>query len=212
MPATLCSKKDYLRNPCRASSLPYYKTKNLILPEYMQILHEEAFPKKPLTDYEDSPYFRLYHNLQNLPVALLPDGFSLFDADLECFAAHINACYPGCRMTAEELCQDRAVFCAEYYVAVCSDKTRTPVATGIAALDREIGEATLEWIQVSEGFRKQGLGTYVVSELLARIRKSATFATVSGSCHNPSHPETLYRKCGFTGHDIWHILKKRTAP
>ena len=34
----------------------------------------------------------------------------------------------------------------------------------------------------------------------------AEFATVSGKVNNPTNPESLYRKCGFTGNDIWHIL------
>ena len=39
--------------------------------------------------------------------------------------------------------------------------------------------------------------------------ENATFATVSGQCNNPTNPEALYRKCGFTGSDVWHVLRKR---
>ena len=86
--------------------------------------------------------------------------------------------------------------------------TGTIVATGIAELDREIGEGVLEWIQVSQRHRGKGLGRYVVSELLRRLKSKAGFATVSGQCNNASNPEMLYRKCGFSGNDVWHILRK----
>jgi len=36
----------------------------------------------------------------------------------------------------------------------------------------------------------------------------AEFATVSGKVNNATSPEILYRKCGFIGNDIWHILTK----
>ena len=46
----------------------------------------------------------------------------------------------------------------------------------------------------------------VVNTLLSIARDTARFATVSGKINDPSDPERLYRKCGFAGSDIWHIL------
>lgn len=40
------------------------------------------------------------------------------------------------------------------------------------------------------------------------MKDKAKFATVSGQCGNPANPEGLYRKGGFTGSDVWHILRK----
>jgi len=82
-------------------------------------------------------------------------------------------------------------------------------ASGIAELDRDCGEGVLEWIQVSEQHRRRGLGVYLVNELLWRMKDLARFVTVSGRCGNLNNPEGLYRKCGFTGDDVWHILRKR---
>ena len=65
----------------------------------------------------------------------------------------------------------------------------------------------LEWIQVSKEHRERHLGTYIVKELLWRMKDIADFVTVSGKCNNPSNPEALYRRCGFVGTDVWHILK-----
>lgn len=103
----------------------------------------------------------------------------------------------------------RAVYSPELWIAVKNDDTGEIVATGIAELDREIGEGALEWIQVSRGIRRCGLGSYLVLELLWRMRNTAKFVTVSGQCGNPDKPEELYRKCGFSGNDVWHILRRR---
>lgn len=81
--------------------------------------------------------------------------------------------------------------------------------TGIAEFDAQMGEGILEWIQVSPECRGRGIGTYLVAELLHRIAAKAEFATVSGQVRNPSEPEKLYRKCGFTGNDVWHVLRKK---
>ena len=160
--------------------------------------------------YIDEPYFRLIHNLQDLSVQALPQGYSLYKATLKDFAEHINSCYSKIGITEADL-QDytaRPVYDSALWLAIKDNQTNEIVATGIAELDREIGEGVLEWIQVSEQHRGYGLGKYVVSELLWRMKDNAKFATVSGQCNNPSNPEVLYRKCGFIGSDVWHILRK----
>ncbi len=96
------------------------------------------------------------------------------------------------------------------WLAVRNDQTGKLVATAIGELDTEIGEGVLEWVQVSQGYRGWGLGHYMVLELLHRMKGIAAFATVSGQCANPCDPEGLYRSCGFTGNDVWHILTRRS--
>ena len=81
-----------------------------------------------------------------------------------------------------------------------------PVALGIADFDAEIKEGSLEWIQVLPGKRRMGLGKMIVNELLSRLKGKADFATVSGQIDNATNPEMLYRKCGFTGNDIWYVI------
>ena len=145
-------------NPCKISSIPYWKAKSITVPDGMSIVHQDNFNKTEYQHYIDEPYFRLIHNLQNLPVQALPQGYSLYKATLKEFAEHINSCYS------------------------------------------KIG--------VTEQHRGQGLGEYLVSELLRRMKDNAKFATVSGQCNNPANPEVLYRKCGFTGSDVWHVLRR----
>ena len=43
------------------------------------------------------------------------------------------------------------------------------------------------------------------------MKEKADFVTVSGECDNPTNPETLYRKCGFNGNDIWYVFREEAA-
>ena len=176
----------------------------------MRILHQDEYDDAEYKHFADEPYFRLIHNLKGLAKPVLPQGYSIFTATLSEYAMHINSCYDGIGITGEELQSYalRPVYDAALWLAVKDDQTGTIVATGIAELDREIGEGVLEWIQVSQRHRGKGLGRYIVSELLWRMKGKACFATVSGQCNNATNPEKLYRKCGFAGADVWHILRK----
>ena len=70
-------------------------------------------------------------------------------------------------------------------------------------------EGVLEWIQVSPNYRGKGLGKFIVRELRWRMRDKAEFVTVSGRVDNPSHPDILYKRCGFSNEEIWHVLRKK---
>ena len=205
------TKDDYLENPCRAASIPYWKAKSITIPDGMKILHRDEYDGVDYQQYIDEPYFRLIHNLKGLAEPVLPQGYSLCTATLFEYAAHISSCYEEIGITAEELhgYTLRPVYDTSLWLAVKDDHTGIIVATGIAELDREIGEGVLEWIQVSQNHRGKGLGRYIVSELLWRMKDKANLVTVSGRCNNATNPEKLYRKCSFTGNDVWHILRKR---
>ena len=57
-----------------------------------------------------------------------------------------------------------------------------------------------------------GLGQAIVRELLLRLKGKADFITVSGQIDNATDPEALYRKCGFTGNDIWCVVQLACPP
>lgn len=207
----MITREQYLADPCKAASIPYWKAKSIAGPDGMKILHQDEYDGTEYQNYIDAPYFRLIHDLKGLSKPVLPQGYSLCTAPLSEYAAHINSCYDGIGITEEELSRYllRPVYDAALWLAVKDNQTGKIVATGIAELDREIGEGILEWIQVSGSYRGKGLGRYIVSELLWRMKDKADFVTVSGQCSNPANPEKLYRKCGFTGANVWHILRKR---
>ncbi len=205
------SKIDYPQNPCRVSSIPYWKAKTISVPEGIRILHCDDFEGTNCEQFQGEPFFRLLHDLRSIPAPKLPDGFSLQNAAPKEYAEHICQCYADIGVSEEELQSytQRPVYAPALWLAVRDDHTDQMVATGIGELDREIGEGILEWIQVSKAYRGRGLGRYVVSKLLRRMKEQgANFATVSGQCHNPSNPEKLYRKCGFAGADVWYILPR----
>lgn len=181
------------------------------VPKGIKIIHNDDFSEAEYQQFDDEPYFRLFHSLQELSAPLIPEGFMLCDVTLKDYADHINKCYDSIGISEADLQSyiTRSVYSAKLWLAVKDICTGEIVATGIAELDREIGEGVLEWIQVSKNYRGCGLGSYIVSELLWRMKGIAKFATVSGQCNNPTNPEWLYRKCGFIGTDVWHILRKR---
>ena len=207
----IISKSKYLTAPCRALSIPYWKAKHMPIPSNMLILHQDEYQASQYPQYVGEAYFRMFHDLQNIAVPTLPQGFSLCEATISEYARHINSCYDQIGTTEAELQSYtmRPVYDASLWIAVQEDQNKQIVATGIAELDQEVGEGVLEWIQVSDQYRGKGLGQYVVLELLHRMQEKAIFATVSGDCNNPANPRELYRKCGFQGNDVWHVLYKK---
>lgn len=205
------TREQYLADPCKISSIPYWKAAFLSIPNGMEILHQDVYNKTGYPCHIDEPYFRLIHTLNDLSKPVLPQGYSLVTVPLSVYAEHINSCYSNIRITEDELQSYtlRSVYDAALWLAVQYDRTGDIVATSIAELDSGIGEGVLEWIQVSEGHRRSGLGRYIVSELLWRMKDKADFVTVSGQCNNATNPEKLYRKCGFFGNNVWHVLRKR---
>lgn len=208
---TTLSKTDYLKNPCRTSSIPFWKTKEISVPDTMKIVHDMDFVESFLQNYHDEPYFRIIHTLHNLTNFTLPEAFSFCSASVEEFTDHINHCYNALHISSEELHRYtmHSVYCPDLWVTIRDNRSGIIVASGIGELDSDLGEGMLEWIQVSEDYRSNGLGSCIVLELLRRMKGKVNFVTVSGSCNNPTNPEALYRKCGFVGNDIWHILEKR---
>ena len=201
--------KEYLADPCGASSLPFWKTNRFAVPPSVTILRDDAFAGAG-ERCRDTPYFKLLHRLDNVERPPLPTGFSLVSARTEDFAAHIAACYAQEGVTAEELEAYRArpVYRPDLWIALREDASGRIVATGIGELDPEILEGTLEWVQVSPGYRRLGLGRCVVCELLFRLQSGADFVTVSGRLDNPDQPLALYQSCGFEKPVIWHVLRR----
>jgi Acetyltransferase (GNAT) family. len=138
--------------------------------------------------------------------ASLPD-------DSRKIAEFINRCYEGYKLTEADILEwtKYPVFGADLWVFIFDDASNMPVALGIADYDTSIREGSLEWIQVLPENRGIGLGKAVVNELLSRLKEKADFVTVSGECDNPTNPETLYRKCGFKGNDIWHVFREEAT-
>lgn len=204
--------KDYINNPCRTLSLPYWKQKNIQISDNIKIVHNDEYNAADFVGYIDEPYFRLYHNLQVVQRARRDDiDIVVGTTDtLDVFVDIINKSYNDLSVTKEQMDSYRKtpVFCPELWILL-KEKSGTYVGCGIADYDEEVGEMILEWIQVIPSSRGRGYGQYIVNELLSRAQGQAKFATVSGKVNNKTHPEKMYRKCGFNGNDVWHILLRR---
>ena len=204
---------EYLNNPCGALSIPYWKAKNIVIPPEMKILHDKDFSVDILSDYTDEKYFRLYHNLKEIP-QIITDDFDVITAtqrDIKSIVQIINDSYTDISVNKDLIKSytKTPVYNADLWVMVKEKATNKYVGCGIADFDAEAKELILEWIQVLPQYRGKKIGQFIVTELLFRMKGVADFATVSGKVDNLTNPEALYRKSGFVGDDVWHILHKK---
>ena len=203
------AKKAYVKDPCAASSLPFWKTEQMQLPANLSVYREDQFNEAACAG-TDTPYFRMIHTMKSIPEPVLPAEYELTSANADELASHVQACYDSEGVTCAELhtYTQRPVYDAELWIAVRERKTGRIAASGIGELDGRIGEGVLEWIQTSPAHRRRGLGKFVVCELLRRLSKKADFVTVSGRMNNPHKPYALYRTCGFSHPVIWHVVRQ----
>ena len=204
---------EYLNNPCGTLSIPYWKAKSITVPPDMKILHDRDFSYDILSEYTDEKYFRLYHTLKDIP-EIVTDDFEVTTAtrrDIKTIVQIINDSYTDISVNAELIkSYTKPPFYNENLWIIVKEKaTGNFVGCGLADYDAEAKELVLEWIQVLPEYRGKKIGQLIVTELLFRMKDVANFATVSGKVDNATNPEALYKKCGFVGDDVWHILHKK---
>lgn len=204
-------KEVYSANPCKASSLPFWKTNQINIPENMKIVLEEDLQSIDIWEYSDERYFKLVHHMDAVERPMLDSRYELVCCEVSEYAEHIAACYDDIGISGEELAsyQMHVVYDKDLWIAVKECGQNAIIASGIAEVDADVKEGILEWIQVSRGYRGRGLGRFVVNELLWRMKDKADFVTVSGKVENDTKPELLYRSCGFVGDTVWHILREK---
>lgn len=141
-------------------------------------------------------------------------GYDIITAlpeNIETIVSVINSSYTDLQVNKDQIQSytKTPVYHPDLWILIKESATGTCVGCGIADFDPEAEELILEWSQVLPAYRGKNIGTAIVKELLWRGRQYAKFATVSGKVENETKPEALYRKCGFTGNDVWHILRKK---
>ncbi|MBQ2903446.1 MAG: GNAT family N-acetyltransferase [Clostridia bacterium] len=204
---------EYLNNPCGTLSIPYWKAKIITIPSDMIILHDRDFSSDILSEYTDEKYFRLYHSLKDIP-EIATDDFEITTAtrrDIKAIVQIVNDSYTDISINKELIKSytQTPVYNKNLWKMVKEKATDKYVSCGLADYDAEAKELILEWIQVLPEYRGKKIGQLIVNELLFRMKDVADFATVSGKVDNETNPEALYRKCGFVGNDVWHILHKK---
>lgn len=205
--------EEYLSDPCRKLSIPYWKVQMTGVPENVRIVHHADYSDKLLEKYRDEPYFRLIHNLSEIK-SFAVEGISFRTAklsDILQIVEIINRSYENISVDETQILNytKARVYDRELWILAVDERTHCAVGCGLADFDRQARESSLEWIQVVPEYRRRGIGRCIVNELLLRIKERADFATVSGKVNDPSAPERLYRRCGFVGDDVWHILTPR---
>ncbi len=204
-------KSAYLLDPCGASSLPFWKTNSITIPDDLLILREgDPRLQEACPSYVDTPYFKLIHRLEKTCSPCLPDGFHFIRPNVRDMSRHIAFCYDKERASEDELFayRQRPTYSPDLWLAILDETMGKIIASGIAEVDRDIREGVLEWIQVSPTHRRRGWGRIIVKELLYRMTGRADFVTVSGKLDDPSDPRAVYASCGFDGEVVWHVLRK----
>lgn len=205
---------EYLKEPCRLLPIPYWKAQTIQIPDTMLILHHKDYKDSYMDTYNDSLYFRLYHDMKSVPSIRL-DGYEILtakDDDISTIVDVINQSYTNIKVDYGQIDSYRKtdVYHENLWIMIRHIASNQIVACAIGDYDREAKELVLEWIQVLEDYRGRGIGQLMVNELLHRMSSIASFATVSGMVDNNTNPERLYRNCGFVGNDVWHIMNKRS--
>jgi len=155
--------------------------------------------------------FRLLHTAEVAPA--LPDGLSWADADpaqAEAIAAFIARCDPTFQPTAETVrtwAGESA--CAPDLWLWAQDAQGEPVGLAYAERDAALPEAALEGAYVRPDWRKRGLGRALVGEVVRRAKASGTaLVTVAGAVEDRDNPGAFFRRCGFSGRDVWWYLSR----
>lgn len=196
--------EEYIKDPCKASSLPYWKTISYQIPDNIKVELEEYNKKSNQTCEK---YFKVIHHLDNIENPRVPEGFTLTNISIKEYVSHINSCYDDIRISVEELKEykNHKVYNETLWIAIKDMKNNKIVATGIGEMDSLVKEGILEWIQVSKEYRRQGFGKHIVNEFLSRMKDKVKFVTVSGRLSNKTNPLALYENCGFTNKQIWNV-------
>jgi ribosomal protein S18 acetylase RimI-like enzyme len=159
-------------------------------------------------------YFRIKYEPNGVQQYSLNERFSVLDVEIESeidkVSELIGKCYKDIHPSVEAVrgWTRSRVFDKSLWIWVMDNQINIPVALGIAELDRDIFEGSLEWIQVLPEYQGNGLGKVLVMELLNRMDGRVRHVTVSGEVDNETNPERLYRRCGFYGDDVWWLMRK----
>jgi len=200
--------KEYLGNPCRKLSIPYWKNKQIDLPKNIIALHKDEFLKSNIKFKKVDRFFRIIHKLNNKPFLSnqVTDTINI-KSDMEQLINLINICYEKEKIIVESTdinqWMNRKTYREDLWIKIVVEGKL--IASGIAEIDSEANEGILEWIQVDPLFQRKGYGKIIVKELIYRLSETVDFITVSGRIENKSNPQKLYKSCGFEGDDIWYI-------
>lgn len=204
--------EDYRADPGRAAATCFRRTRTP-LPAHVQVLHASEDPHRHTT--APTRYFKLVHALGHIDVPTLPEAHRLVDVHDDAWTDQIvrvidDAYHHTMNVDADTVrgWRGNPTACPDLWLGLANTDGEL-VGCAISDLDPSVAEGSLEWVQVLPDAQGRGMGRALVLSTLQRMQGRADFAVVSGEVDNPTSPEALYRSCGFTGEDLWHVY---TAP
>ena len=208
------TRRRYLKNPCRQSSLPLYKHLRMKNVKSVTVIHDDAYNGHP-EDTNVQSYIRLRHDLCDIPSDNIRGYYirpCMIPEDRNAIIRMIDQSYPNIRLTEKQLrdMSDDHVYDPSLWQWIIDTQTGEKVALGIAQYDAVMKEVVLDWIQVHPNHRGKGFGKMLVQSLLKGKQGKDRFGTVSCVYRNNGSPVRFYRECGFTGNDVWHVIRNAT--
>ena len=189
------------------------KMKHKIMDSGFVLLNEKYLDDEIINSFKKK---EKYFKLVNYPVITysykLDSRYKIINVDvnkeLNKVSEFINNCYDKINVSGKQVKKwtESRVFNNNLWLWVKDKNAKSEAGLIIADFDESISEVSLEWVQIDPDYRRNGLGEMIVKELLYRVKGFADFVTVSGQIDNKTKPEKLYRKCGFSGDDIWYVL------
>lgn len=196
-------KLEYTKDPARACFLSYHKNENTEVPPNMRVVRGDDYKAELYKGFDDTVYTKLILRSKSVEEPIYPDGFKLVTPTKEQLTAHISQCFPDGE-TPDSI--DLWRYMEYFMVALVDTSTGRIVASAAADVDFGVKEGSIDWVEVSPRYRRKGLGTYLVTELIYRFRRFSDFISVSTK--EPAALE-LFKKCGFGEECAWHILKAK---
>jgi len=179
------------------------------------VLHQRQIDNFATGKFDHTPYYRLIHRHSTPLQNVQPTGFALKTINPKDEAGLIHEFvthrFIENQVSAETMLSwaSHPVFDPELWLLLVEKKNDIPIGLGIAECDPAVREGVVMWVQILSEYRGHGLGKWLCSELLNRLSKRADFSTVCGQLHNDTRPDILYRKAGFSGHDVWWVLRRK---
>lgn len=133
------SLQSYLNDPCGTASLPYWKEKRIAVPGNMKIIHDRDLPNGKFNNYNDEPYFRLYHDLKNIKETARSEIEIVQTNQADPFVRLINASYTDLSVTAAQIeaYQQTPVYCPDLWVLLQEKQSGAVIAGASPILTRK---------------------------------------------------------------------------
>lgn len=195
----------------RAARRPSFLLQRRLRTLRRALLHQDYLDPDTVAGFATRlSFFRLIHRHHDIPAAALPSGYRFAPASpvqANAIADFIMRCggEPAAPVEAIYHWGNASAYYPEGWLWALADDR--PAALGILEFDPQAGEASLEWMQVHPDDRGRGLGRALTGELLRRAAGRAAFTTVAGRVEDRDNPGGFYRRCGFTGADVWWLLE-----